>query len=201
MTDGLSFLDLLGDPLPQLKLLLLVGIAAFLGGVVGIEREIADKPAGLRTHMIVAAAAALLVGLSDTMVTTFSQEVFGEQVRPDPIRILEAIITGISFLGAGTIIQRRREKSVEGLTTAASLLLTTAVGAAVALQQMVLAVGGTVLTLITLRMLHWLEDRLDVWRERWQQRRERHRESAARAVRRALKGDDEDGDETRGSGA
>lgn len=171
MTDGLSFLDLLGDPLPQLKLLLLVGIAAFLGGVIGIEREIADKPAGLRTHMIVAAAAALLVGLSDTMVETFSREAFGQQVRPDPIRILEAIITGISFLGAGTIIQRRREKSVEGLTTAASLLLTTAVGAAVALHQLVLAVGGTVLTLVTLRMLHGLEERLARWRQRWQEGR------------------------------
>jgi len=138
------FLDVPGE----LTVLAEVALAALLGGLVGFERERADKPAGLRTHMLVAAAAALLVGLADSMVGTLGQ---ASRVQADPIRVLEAIITGVAFLGAGTIIQRRRARSVEGLTTAASMLLVASVGAAVALNRLVLALGVTVLTLLVLR--------------------------------------------------
>lgn len=78
----------------------------------------------------------------------------------DPIRIVEAIVTGISFLGAGTIFRRDRSEQVEGLTTAATILLCAAVGISVALRQFVLAVGVTLLALFVLRGLTAIEKRL-----------------------------------------
>ena len=72
-----------------------------LGGVVGMERELADKPAGLRTHMLVSGAAALLVGLSNMIVDTFT--VAQSAVQVDPIRVNEAIVAGVSFLAPGRL--------------------------------------------------------------------------------------------------
>jgi putative Mg2+ transporter-C (MgtC) family protein len=81
-------------------------------------------------------------------------------VTADPIRIVEAIVTGISFLGAGTIFRRDSSEQVKGLTTAASILLCAAVGISVALRQFVLSIGVTVLALIVLRGLTGIEKRL-----------------------------------------
>lgn len=139
----------------QLYLLGEMLLAMILGGLIGYEREAADKPAGLRTHMLVAGAAALLTGLGHVLVVQFGvEETF---IRSDPIRIIEAIITGIAFLGAGTIVRHRGENEVEGLTTAASLLMAAAVGISVALQEFILAGGATVLVLVTLRGLKLIE--------------------------------------------
>src|SRR5687768_4476514 len=91
--------------LMQLEVIGEVALAMLLGGVIGFERELADKPAGFRTQMLVAGAAALLVGLGDAMMLRFMSDT-KLQVTGDPIRIVEAIITGISFLGAGTIFRR-----------------------------------------------------------------------------------------------
>lgn len=143
----------------ELGLVARVGAAMILGAIVGLERETQDKPAGLRTHMLVAGAAALFVGLGDTVVSFYTVTLNAELVQADPVRILEAIITGVSFLGAGTIF--RREDSVEGLTTAASVFFTTALGVSVALSRYVLAAGGTLLVLITLRLIGLAEDRLE----------------------------------------
>jgi len=99
-----------------------VVFAMFLGGLMGLERELAQKPAGLRTHMLVAGASSLLVVLGDVMIANYSTSSFVQAIQTDPIRIMEAIITGISFLGAGTIIFRNQDETVEGLTTAASIL-------------------------------------------------------------------------------
>jgi len=132
----------------QLALLGQIVLAMVLGGIIGFEREHADKPAGLRTHMFVAGAATLLVGLSDTVVT--SSELPTSMMRSDPIRIIEAIITGISFLGAGTILRRKEQGDVEGLTTAASLLVVAGIGIAVGLAQFVLAIGMTILSVVVL---------------------------------------------------
>ncbi len=130
-----------------------------LGGLIGYEREAAHKPAGLRTHMMVASAATLLVYLGSIVVNQFEQaDVGANLVQTDPIRIIEAIISGVAFLGAGTIIRRGRD--VEGLTTAASILFTAAIGVSVALAQYIIAVGGTLLALVTLRLVHTLEYRL-----------------------------------------
>lgn len=131
-----------------------------LGGLIGLEREFASKPAGFRTQMLVAGAAALLVGLSDALLMRFLIET-NTKVTADPIRIVEAIVTGISFLGAGTIFRSKHNEEVEGLTTAASILLSAAVGISVALRQFVIALGVTMLTLIVLRVLALVERRVE----------------------------------------
>jgi putative Mg2+ transporter-C (MgtC) family protein len=141
----------------QLQILMYVGLSMVLGAVIGFEREVEEKPAGLRTHMLVAGAAALFVALVDIVVERFSVGLGVDLVRSDPVRIIEAVVTGISFLGAGTIVLRRGKQQVEGLTTAASILFTAAVGVCVALAQFVLAVGATLLVLGTLRGMGLLE--------------------------------------------
>lgn len=142
------------DWLAQLSIVAKVAIAMLLGGLVGLEREYARKPAGFRTHMLVAGAASLLVGLADVLVAQFavSQE-SPLYLRADPIRIVEAIIAGVAFLGAGTIFRSGQGKNMEGLTTAASILLAAGVGIAVALEQILTALGVTILGLVVLRFV------------------------------------------------
>jgi putative Mg2+ transporter-C (MgtC) family protein len=132
----------------QLRVVLEVALAAVLGGLIGVEREIADKPAGFRTLMLVAGASALLMNLGEILLGWFGPS--GMPGSPDPTRVIQAIVTGISFLGAGTIIRRAREERVEGLTTAAAILFAAAVGISVAVHRLVLAVGVTLLALIVL---------------------------------------------------
>ena len=141
----------------QLTILGSLAVAMLLGGLIGFEREMAAKPAGFRTHMLVAGAAALLVALARILVTQFGQEFTGTLIRSDPIRILEAITVGVSFIGAGTIIRNGRAASVEGLTTASSLLFTAGIGACVALSQWLLGLGATLLALLALRLIRTLE--------------------------------------------
>ena len=100
------------------------------------------------------------MGLSDALLASFDAESSSGVIRSDPIRIVEAIITGVSFLGAGTIFRRGRSDHVEGLTTAASLLMSAAVGISVALNQIPLAVGVTALSLLVLWALRRVERRL-----------------------------------------
>lgn len=147
------------NSLMQFEIIGEVALAMLLGGVIGFEREMADKPAGFRTQMLVAGAAALLVGLGDAMLRRFAMD-SSVHASSDPIRVVEAIVTGISFLGAGTIFRRDRTEQVEGLTTAASILLCAAIGISVALRQFVLAVGVTLLALFVLRGLTGIEKRL-----------------------------------------
>jgi putative Mg2+ transporter-C (MgtC) family protein len=135
----------------QLEILGEMLLAMILGGAIGFERETANKPAGLRTHMLVAGSAALITGLGRAMVSLLGVD--ESLIQADPIRIIEAVVTGISFLGAGTILHHRGENKIEGLTTAASLLFVGALGISVALSQFILAVTATIITLITLRVL------------------------------------------------
>jgi putative Mg2+ transporter-C (MgtC) family protein len=137
--------------LSQLEISLSILIAAVLGGIVGMEREMSNRPAGLRTHALLAAAACLLVGLGDALVEHFATQSVVSTLRADPIRIVEAIVTGTAFLGAGTIFRRGETSHVEGLTTAASLLLVAGIGVAVGLYQLLLAACCTVLALLLLR--------------------------------------------------
>lgn len=143
----------------EMQVILSIALAMGLGAVIGLDREIAGKPAGLRTHMLVAGAAALFVPLGETIVRDFSEMFANNVVSVDPVRIIESVITGISFLGAGTIIQRRQE-GVEGLTTAASLLFTSGLGVTVALGRTFLAIGATILVFITLKVLGLIERKL-----------------------------------------
>jgi putative Mg2+ transporter-C (MgtC) family protein len=144
-------MELISPYYPQLQILAYVALAMVLGAVLGLDREIAQKPAGLRTHMLVAGAATLLVALGKMLVAHFAAESGHTTVQSDPLRIIEAVITGVSFLGAGTIIRHSSTDQVEGLTTAASLLFAAAVGVTVAVGQVVLATGITILALLTLR--------------------------------------------------
>lgn len=131
----------------ELQMLGKIVIAALLGGVVGIEREFAERPAGLRTHMLVGGTAAFFVLLSSLMLSSFEQQ---DVLTADPVRIIEAIVVGISFLGAGTILkyQEQGERVVEGLTTSASILSVAAMGIAVALDAYILAAGVAVMNLL-----------------------------------------------------
>lgn len=135
----------------QLEVAVKVLIAGVLGGVVGLERELAHRPAGFRTHAILAAAAALLVGTASILVEHFSGETAPSVLRADPIRVVEALVAAVGFLGAGTIFRDGRKGSVEGLTTAASLLLVATIGVAVALRELLLAGLVTVFALVLLR--------------------------------------------------
>lgn len=139
--------------LVELQTLGIVALAAMLGGVIGLDRELADKPAGFRTHMLVSASAALLISLANMILSNL--DINSEVIRLDPIRTMEAIVAGVAFLGAGTII--RHKSGIEGLTTGASLLYVAGVGIAVALSQFVLAVGLTVLNLLILRGIKLVE--------------------------------------------
>jgi putative Mg2+ transporter-C (MgtC) family protein len=149
----MDFFEGIGAGAAQFKIVLAVIIAMTLGAAVGYDREASDKPAGLRTHMLVAGAAALFVGLGAIIAQLYNNAISGSRIQTDPIRVFEAIITGISFLGAGTIIRHRENDKVEGITTAASLLMTAAIGATIGLAQWFLGVVLTVLVLVVLRMV------------------------------------------------
>jgi putative Mg2+ transporter-C (MgtC) family protein len=144
----------------QLEVVGEVFLALLLGGLIGVERELSGKSAGFRTQMLVAGASALLVGLGDAALIRFSLNVNSEVLRADPSRIIQAIITGISFIAAGTIILRDRTDRIEGLTTAATIFFSSAIGIAVALRQFLLAFSVTVMVLVVLHGLNLIQVRL-----------------------------------------
>lgn len=104
-------------------------VAAALGAVVGLERELKDQPAGLRTHILVSIGACLFTLVSAYGFADVLGAPAGRQVRTDVTRIASQVVVGIGFLGGGTIL--RHGATVRGLTTAASLWVTAAVGLAV----------------------------------------------------------------------
>ena len=124
-------------------------VAAFvLSGLIGWERESRNRSAGLRTHILVGVSAALVIVLGENLVTNFAKQ--DDQVRFDMIGILGAVVSGVSFLGAGAIFSSQRGEGAKGLTTAASLLAVAAVGMTCGLHLYVLATGATLLYLVTL---------------------------------------------------
>lgn len=130
-------------------------LSLVLGSAVGLERELSGKPAGLRTNMLICVGAALLTEIS---VFVASQVVPHELIRSDPARIAAQIVSGIGFLGAGTILVMRG--NVVGLTTAATIWVVAAIGMSVGLGAYVVAVGATVLVVLTLFVLGRIEKRL-----------------------------------------
>jgi putative Mg2+ transporter-C (MgtC) family protein len=136
------------------ELILRVLLATGLGAAIGLEREISDQPAGFRTHILVSLGAALF-----TLTGAYGLAGFaggdGVRVNLDPTRIAAQVVTGIGFLGAGAIIQRG--VNIRGLTTAASLWVTAAVGTAAGLGYAAGAVSVTVAALLALVGLKWLE--------------------------------------------
>ncbi|MDX2185915.1 MAG: MgtC/SapB family protein [Opitutaceae bacterium] len=143
----------------ELLALAKLAVAMLLCGALGWERESLGKAAGLRTHILVGVGSALIVLLAEFLVEHFDSA--GEQMQFDPIRSLEAVAAAVSFLGAGTIIFAQGMERVRGLTTAASLWTTAAVGMAVALDLYVLAVGATLLLLLVMRVLLKVEVPID----------------------------------------
>jgi putative Mg2+ transporter-C (MgtC) family protein len=130
---------------------------AFLGGgIIGFERSYRRQVAGLRTHILIALGAASLMLLSIWIPQNFSE-------RGDPGRIAAQVVSGIGFLGAGAII--RLGSNIRGLTTAASLWLTAAIGLTIGAGMFVTALTAEVLALITLFVLHKVEEKIfpDNW--------------------------------------
>lgn len=132
----------------QLRILLDIVIAMALGSIIGLEREQREKPAGFRTNMLIAGASALFLVLGRSIVRYVGSDTTAEALGVDPTRILHAIIVGVSFVGAGTIIKSREDETIHYLTTAATILMSSAAGICVALRFYYLAAGVTLLTLL-----------------------------------------------------
>ena len=138
----------LPDAAEATRILLRLSLAALLGGLLGIEREAKGKAAGVRTHMMVAMGAAMFVVASQQF-----------DIQPaDMSRVLQGVIAGVGFLGAGTILKghikgNADEEQVKGLTTAAGIWLTAAIGVAAGMGKEATAVLATLLTLAILASL------------------------------------------------
>jgi putative Mg2+ transporter-C (MgtC) family protein len=123
-------------------------LASILGGLVGLERELRGKPAGLRTNMFICAGSALFTVLSEAIA-------FRVGGASDPTRIASSLIPGIGFIGAGTII--RAQGSVHGLTTAATIFVLASVGMAVGSGFYWTGVFAAVMMVLALSLLGWME--------------------------------------------
>ena len=121
-----------------------------LSGLIGLERQVHRRDAGLRTHILVALGSCLIM-----LTSLYVFDIYKDQVALDPVRIAAGVVTGIGFLGAGTII--RESDGVRGLTTAASLWVVAGIGLAVGVGFNKIAIYTTVLVLIVLHFLRYLE--------------------------------------------
>ncbi|MCC7633865.1 MgtC/SapB family protein [Stenotrophomonas rhizophila] len=145
----------------DLSILLRIAAAMVLGGVIGIEREIGKHAAGLRTHMLIAGAAALIVGLGDSIAEHFQQERYRDLLQVDPVRLIEAVVACVGFVAAGTILRGTRDDQVSGLTTASSLIMSAAIGIAVGIGEYVIAVGVSLLCLVVLAVFSRIARKLE----------------------------------------
>jgi putative Mg2+ transporter-C (MgtC) family protein len=146
-------------PITDVQVVILQHLVAALaaGGLVGLERSYHGRPAGFRTHALVCIASALLMLLAvyqGEWLPTADAETF----RTDPTRMAQGIMTGIGFLGAGVIF--KEGLSVRGLTTAASIWITAAIGILIGVGFYFPAVVATTLVLGTLSVFRWIEDRM-----------------------------------------
>jgi putative Mg2+ transporter-C (MgtC) family protein len=131
-----------------------LGAATAVGAAIGFDREVRGKPAGLRTVILVSLGAAVLVMLGEELTATRSYNA--------TTTVIQGIVTGIGFLGAGTIIRGQTEAEVKGLTTAASIWLAAAIGIACGLAQwsvVLVAAGLGILTLLLDPLEAWLKAR------------------------------------------
>lgn len=128
----------------QALILGFTALAGIFGAFIGVERRRAEKPMGTRTHALVAAASALIVSLGSAVNEAHN--------LGDPTRALHAVITGIGFLGAGAIYGGTKRPAT-GLTTAATVFMTAAIGVATGLGAPLAGFGVTLLTLATLRLM------------------------------------------------
>lgn len=134
--------------------LIRLAAATLLGAIIGIDRERAGKPAGLRTHMLVTLGTAVFV----LACAGIGMSLEGQS------RVIQGIITGIGFIGAGSILKLSEERDIQGLTTAAGVWMTAAVGVAVGLGSLGVALLSTAFTLVILSLATRLERRVDARR-------------------------------------
>jgi putative Mg2+ transporter-C (MgtC) family protein len=135
---------------PTLLIAIKLLVAVFCGGAIGLEREIAHKPAGLRTNVLVCVGA--------TLFMIVSRHIGGGAPYTDPARLVAQVVTAIGFIGAGVILQSRG--SITGLTTAATILVLGAVGVTIGEGMFTVAVMTTVLIIVVLVLLRKIESRL-----------------------------------------
>ena len=149
VADAVEVFDI---AVPEVGTFLRLLVAALIGGILGFDRERKDKPAGLRTHMLVSLGSATFVLLGFEMSAEFSKQ--GEPAL-DPTRVLQGVVGGIGFLGAGSIIQARGQ--VSGVTTAASVWMAGALGSAAGIGAHAIALAATLLAVVILSALRRLE--------------------------------------------
>lgn len=137
------------DPTQLVRIVFRLAVAALLGGIIGAQRERAGKEAGLRTHMLVALGAALFI---------VAPIEFGMS-SDDLARIIQGLVAGIGFLGAGAILKLTDEHQIKGLTSAAALWLTAAVGVAAGLGRWGSAIVGVALIWFILEVVARFEER------------------------------------------
>jgi len=137
-----------------LTILMHLGLAVLAGGLIGLERTYHGRPAGFRTHTLVCTASALLM-----LITVYQWELIKgaplETIRVDPTRMAQGIMTGIGFLGAGVIM--KEGLTVRGLTTAASIWITAAIGTLIGIGFYFPAIVATLVVLGTLSLFRWIE--------------------------------------------
>ena len=141
----------------ELNMILRLLVSAVFGGIVGLERGSGDRPAGLRTHILVCAGSTLIMLVSLYGFDGFDALPFEYPRNRDSARIAAQVVSGIGFLGAGTILHEG--VTVRGLTTAASLWMVSAIGLAVGAGMFVLGGMATIITMITLVTFHTWEKR------------------------------------------
>ncbi|MFH0738326.1 MAG: MgtC/SapB family protein [Candidatus Omnitrophota bacterium] len=132
------------------QIILRLVLAVALSGLVGFERQIHRRTAGLRTHILVSLGSCLIM-----LTSMYVFDIYKNMASTDPSRIAAGVITGIGFLGAGAIMRER--EGVKGLTTAASLWVVAAIGLAVGCGFYSAAVTTTILTLVVLLFLRYIE--------------------------------------------
>ncbi len=141
----------------EMALHLLIALAA--GGIIGLERSYHGRPAGFRTHALVCVASSVLMILTVYHVKWF-EAAFLERVTIDPTRMAQGIMTGIGFLGAGVIM--KEGLTVRGLTTAASIWITAAIGILIGVGFYFPAGIATAMTLIVLSVFRWIERKMPI---------------------------------------
>ncbi|MBO6144342.1 MAG: MgtC/SapB family protein [Prevotella sp.] len=140
------------------EFILRIFVAALLGGLIGLEREWRAKEAGFRTHFLVALGSALFMVVS---AYGFEGVMTSTEHRWDVSRIAAQVVSGIGFIGAGTIIFRKSENVVSGLTTAAGLWVTAAIGLACGGGMYILATASTVMVLVGLEAFNFFLHKID----------------------------------------
>lgn len=137
-------------------------LAAIFGAAIGFEREWQNRPAGLRTHILVCVAAAIFAILTIEIVHApmFVENAAKDAIKFDPIRVVEAVTAGVAFLAAGVVIFTRGQ--VHGLTTGAGMWLAGAIGVASGLGLWQIALLATVIAVVVLGLLYAFEKKMDL---------------------------------------